>query len=304
MLLLTATTHALELETSGSASVDYHVSWVDLVVGTSPSMTPGSTQGNVASATTTTIAAAPAAATYRQVKTVTLRNRSASVANTVTVKKDVSATEYHLFGAVTLQPGEALLYEDGRGFVVFDAVGNEKVTNAVAMVPAVLMPPHFSTANLTSTKALTTTSAFAVYMGKAPRSLTSVKTRYRVTTAAATITWAEVAIATGAVVIGAGMSLNVVGFQDVSTVINSTGQKSTTVNVSAGQAINAGEDLWFVIGNAATTAGVVRAQSIADDLQVGVQGSATARPSTIVGTATAFAIESATTLAAWAALVI
>jgi hypothetical protein len=59
-----------------------------------------------------------------------------------------------------------------------------------------------------------------------------------------------------------------------------------------------------VIGNQATTAGVVRAQSIADDLQVGVQGTATARPSTVVGSATSFAIESATTLGAWAALVI
>jgi hypothetical protein len=304
MLLLTNTTHALELETSASASVDYHVSWIDLVMGTSPSMTPGSTQGNVAAATTTTIAASPAASTTRQVKAVTVRNRSASAANTVTLKKDVSGTEYHLFAAVTLQAGESMLYEDGRGFVVFDAVGNEKVTNAVAQVPAVLMPPHFATASLTGTKTLTSTTTFAIYMGKAPRSLSSVQARWRVTTIAATITWAEVAIAKGSVAIGGNMNLVVVGFADISAVITSTGLKSTTINVSSGQGIDAGDDLWFLIGHQATTAGIIRALSIADDLQVGLQGAATARPSTVVGAPTNFTLESATTLGAWAALVI
>jgi len=304
MLLLTATNHALELQTSANPSTDYHVSWVDLVTGTSPSMTPGSTQGNVASATTTTIAAAPAASTYRQIKTVTVRNRSSSTANTVTLKKDVGGTEYHVFGEVTLQPGETLTYEDGFGFCVFDAVGRVKTSNYAAQSPAALMAPHFATANLTSTKTITSTNTFAVYVGKAPRALSSIQLRYRVTTAAATITWAEVAIAKGPVVVGGNPILTVVGFADVSAVINSTGQKTTTVSVSSGQSIEAADDLWLLVGNQATTAAVLRAQSIADDIQVGLQGSGVMRPSLNVGSAFTFTIESATTLAAWMAGVV
>jgi hypothetical protein len=47
----------------------------------------------------------------------------------------------------------------------------------------------------------------------------------------------------------------------------------------------------------------VRAQSIADDLQSGFQGSAVMRPSLNVGTGVVFTIEGATALAAWLAII-
>lgn len=173
----------------------------------------------------------------------------------------------------------------------------------------VLQNPFFATANLTSVKTLTSGTSFAVYLGKAPKSFGASSVigniRLRVTTAAATITWAEVAIATGNPVAGGNPTLTVRGFANVAAVINSTGQKTISVSTSAGQTISAGDGMWLIIGNSATTAGVVRAQSIADDIQSGVQASKTVtRPSTILGAATAFTIEGATTLAAWASLVI
>ena len=64
------------------------------------------------------------------------------------------------------------------------------------------------------------------------------------------------------------------GFAEVAATFNSTGQKTTTINVSAGQSVQAGDDLWLLIGCQATTALVMRAQSIADDLQSGAQASA------------------------------
>lgn len=45
---------------------------------------------------------------------------------------------------------------------------------------------------------------------------------------------------------------------------------TTSVSVSAGQAINEGDDLWVMYGNTATTVAVLRAQSIADDLMGGI----------------------------------
>lgn len=299
-MILTATTHSIELETSAAVSVDWCTAWVD---HTASGGTPGSNQGNVATATTTAIAAAPAASTQRQIKFVSLRNRGAA-STTVVVKKDVSGTEYHLSPPISLAAGETATWTDHGGWQVLDASGRPRVSTVAPLRAGVLLPAAFATANLTSAKTITSNSTFAVYMGRAPAALASVQVRYRVTTAAATITWAELAIAKGTVNVGGNPTLTVVGYADVSAVVNSTGQKTTTVNVSAGQAIVEGDDLWLLVGNSATTALQVRAQSIADDLQVGLQASLATRPSTNVGTTQAYTIEGATTLAPWAAIIL
>lgn len=118
MILLTATTHALELQTSSSASTDWTCSYVDMDASAT---TPGSAQGNVSSATTTTIAAAPAASTQRQIKHISVVNKSAT-SQTVTIKKDVSATEYVVFRAVIAE-NETVEYTDGKGWGIFNATG-------------------------------------------------------------------------------------------------------------------------------------------------------------------------------------
>jgi len=183
--------------------------------------------------------------------------------------------------------------------------GIEKSAPSVSTaVSSVLMPVFLNTAGLVSVKAITSTNTFAIYVGKAPRSLTSVSIRARVTTAVAGTTWAEVGVAKGAVVVGGNPTLTAVGYADVSGTWNSTGQKTTTVSVSGGQTIAEGDDLWVLIGNNATTALQVRGMSIADDIQVGVQASAVTRPSTNIGTGVSYTIESASTLGAWLALVI
>lgn len=213
----------------------------------------------------------------------------------------------------TALAGKQIASEKGaaNGYASLDAGG--KVPSAqlpaftgTQQVGAIRLAPTFATTNLTSTKTITSTNSFALYMGKAPADIDAggtLKVRYRVTTAAATIVWAELAIAKGTPVAGGNPTLTVVGFASLSSVVNSTGQKATTVSVSAGQSIAAGDDLWLVIGCQATTACALRAQSIADDLQTGAQASGVLRPSLIVGTPTAYTIEGATTLAAWLAIV-
>lgn len=124
MLLLTDTTHSVELVTSSTSALHVVASWVDI---TTSAFTPGSTNTNVSSATDTTIIAAPASSTQRQVKEVTIRNAGAA-ANVVTVQKDVSGTEYELTPDVTLAAGEALCYTDGQGWFTLDAYGRRKTT--------------------------------------------------------------------------------------------------------------------------------------------------------------------------------
>ena len=294
MILLTTTNDSLELVTSSTADIDWTVGYAD---HSTSAFTAASAQGTLASATDTTLVSAPGSGVQRQIKFISIRNRHASTANTVTIQKDVSGTEYQITPALTLQAGESLIYVDGSGFMVLDASGRQKVkAEAVSPIPSVEFSPAHSNTAGAGTKTITSTNSFALYMGKAPRALTSVVMRYRVTTAAATITWAEVALAKGSVNLGGNPTLTMVGFADVSGIINSTGLKSTTINVSSGQAINEGDDLWLLIGNQATTAAVIRADSGQDDIQTGMLASAAQRPSLVVGTGTAYTIEGNTAL--------
>ena len=124
-VLLTATTEILELTTSSTSSTDYTVSYVD---HTSSTFTPGSTQGNITTATTTTILSAPAASTQRQVKLITVRNKG-TASQTVILKKDISGTEYFITGAVSLFPGDFLTLDSNGDFNVISSGGTSRVSN-------------------------------------------------------------------------------------------------------------------------------------------------------------------------------
>lgn len=250
--------------------------------------------------TPVTLVAAPTAGKFRQVRTMQIANRDTAAVQ-VEVRKSTGARR---LCRIDLPVGYVLQYSDELGFNVIDTAGRTLQRQAFAGASSVLVPPGYANASLTATKTITSGTSFAVYVGKAPAALTSAVVRSRVTTAMATITWGEVALAKGSINVGGNPTLTVVGFADVSASFNSTGQKSTTVNISSGQQIIEGDDLWVIIGNQATTAAVMRAQSIADDIQTGIQASVGSRPSTIVGTPTAFTIEGATTLAAWVNLIV
>jgi hypothetical protein len=299
---LTSTNHALELVTSAADSIDFTADFTIIDKTAATDVTPGSNDGNITGATTTTLVSAPAADTYKIVRGVTVRN-TGTIDNTVTLQKDVGGTNIPI-ASVVLAVDESFVLDETGAVTVYNSMGVPK--NGVVFVPAssVMMAPHFASASITGTKTISTLSSFAVYVGKAPRALTSAILRCRVTTAMATITWGEVALAVGSINVGSDPTLTVVGYTDVSGQFNSLGQKSVTINVAAGQAINEGDDLWVLIGNQATTACIVRSQSIADDIQVGLQASFAVRPSTIVGTPTAFTIEGASTVAAWVALIV
>jgi hypothetical protein len=131
MLLLTNTTHILQLVTSSTSSLDWTVSYVDIAQGPPATFVPGSDQGNVTTAMTTTITSAPAASTQRQIKQITLHNAGGS-ANTVTVVKDISGTEYKVFPATVLAAGESLVYQDGGGWTYFDSTGSPQTTRKAA----------------------------------------------------------------------------------------------------------------------------------------------------------------------------
>lgn len=126
--VLASTTEALEVVTSASGDIDYVVSYVDY---TSSAATPGATQGNITTATTTTFVSAPAASTQRQVKRINFRNKAAT-SNTLTIQKDVSGTNYEMY-STTLGPDDVLTIDSEGERHVYGSDGLEKFPSTTAI---------------------------------------------------------------------------------------------------------------------------------------------------------------------------
>lgn len=124
-IALEGNTDALELVTSSAASTDYTVAWTN--VQATALTTPGTGAGNIASATTTTIIAAPSASNWRYLRTLTVRNASTTTSNTITVQVDRSAANRTVYSA-TLAPSEVLTYDE-TGWKRYAANGSQ-ITNS------------------------------------------------------------------------------------------------------------------------------------------------------------------------------
>lgn len=126
--ILNGTTESMEVVTSSTSAVDYIVSYVDY---TSTAATPGTAQGAITTATTTTYVPAPAAATQRQLKRVTFRNKGAT-SNLLTIQKDVSATNYEAY-STSLGPDETFTVDSEGERHVYGSDGLEKVPGTTSI---------------------------------------------------------------------------------------------------------------------------------------------------------------------------
>ncbi|MGL5734397.1 MAG: hypothetical protein ACRCYS_05975 [Beijerinckiaceae bacterium] len=126
MIVLSDTTQAFELETSAAVSVDWSVTYLDR---TSTASVANGAYGNIATATTTIIVAAPGAGVTRLIKDVSIVNRG-TLSLTVRPKVDISGTERFLSGAFSLAAGESLQYTDNDGWHILDRAGRFRVADA------------------------------------------------------------------------------------------------------------------------------------------------------------------------------
>ncbi len=125
MILLTSTTDKLSVVSGSAVTVDVHASWVDY---TTSAVTPGRTNTAITTAATTDIVAAPAASTYRNVKTLHIRNKHATSTNLITVRHTDGTTIVELF-SYSLLAGQVLSYIEGVGF----SVSAVPATTAIAL---------------------------------------------------------------------------------------------------------------------------------------------------------------------------
>lgn len=126
MIILDSTLKKLQLTTSAAVNTDYYVAWADI---TTSAFTPGESDGQITTATTTDILAAPASSTQRQVKYISIVNRSTTTAQNITLLYNNNGTTRNLTTTLSLQPGEQLQYTQESGWQPFTSQGALKVSS-------------------------------------------------------------------------------------------------------------------------------------------------------------------------------
>ena len=147
-ITLDSTTKSIQISTSTSSSTDYSVSYVD---STTTTFTPGDSQGNIASVTTTTIVSAPASSTQRGVKHISISNKG-TAEQAIVVYKNVSSTLYTLYSAV-LHAGYSAHYDDFGGWKLTDNAGREVKLNPIPESSSLVTIPFYKSATAADTTA-------------------------------------------------------------------------------------------------------------------------------------------------------
>ena len=129
MLLQVTTSDVLRVDTSSTSAIDAHVSAIDMNPSNTDRPTGYRANTTIASATTTTISAAPGSGVLRTVKTLTIRNRGGAN-NTVTVEHFDGTTAVEL-ASVVLGAGECLHYHEAAGWWVTDSAFRPKVAQSL-----------------------------------------------------------------------------------------------------------------------------------------------------------------------------
>lgn len=193
--------------------------------------------------------------------------------------------------------GQAQIYAKAVSGVaqLFAMAGDGSTTQLSSVSSAPPTYPRYaiptSITGTSGTKLLNNTEAYANYYGKAGAAISAMSLRLQVLAAGAGLTWAEIAIAKGTPVIGAGTNLTVVGYAKVAAVINSLGSKTVAIVLST--PLVATDDVWVIYGASATvTSPALWASNIGDQTQAGtiLQNGASFQPSQNVGTPAAFTV--------------
>lgn len=150
MLLLNSIASTLAVQVSAAGSVHVQSSWIDLLGTTA---TPGGLNvPAVAAAATVTAVPAPAASTSRNIKDLSIRNTSATVAQVITISHSDGTTVLEKYKCA-LAAGESVTYDQSGDFLVYDVNG---VLKSAAQAPGALVKRTVLTGGTTVTLAAST----------------------------------------------------------------------------------------------------------------------------------------------------
>lgn len=282
-MLLTATTDKIEVVLGASVTTNQlHIisSYNDT---TSSSVTPTKTVTVTNNTTAVDLVPSPASGHQRSLRWASIFN-SDIIDATVTIRTNYNGTTRTVF-STNLKVNEYIQYTHRTGWKVFDQNGALKSNINAPQSNEWNALAH--SMNLTLGGQSLGTTTYCTYMGKATGNHKLVNlSGIRLTAFPVTVTWAEVGIYKGKFNVGSSVSLTRLGWTDLGTGWNGSNvNKWVQVQITNCQA---GDDLWFVIGNSASTSMSIRSLSIVDDIGAGfLQSAGSNRPSlntTLTGT--------------------
>lgn len=253
MILLPSTTDKLQLVTSAAGNIDVHCSYAEFNSSFATSGL-GKQNTNITTATTTDILAAPGASTTRNLKQMTVRNKSATVANDVTIVYDQNGTDFELH-KVTLQPGDMLEFVEGVGFFIVTNISSGRLlTNvepdASQRIYRSALPTHSFAA--VGGFVMISGTAYYIYVGRVAQATTIKFVELHVTGAGAGAQTAEIGLFSTPTAPGKStQTLTKIVATGTVDSLTTTGVKRNTTTFD--QLVAAGTHLWAAFRTAMAT---------------------------------------------------
>lgn len=229
--------------------------------------------------TAVNIVPAPSSGNQHQLRYCNIFNADSAKA-TVTVRTNYNSTTRTAI-STTLQVNEYLQYTHRTGWKVFDINGALKNINGDTFINNPTIPEYNHTGGVATAASIATGTSVCYYIGKATGNHKNINIPIlHINPAAVSITWAEAAIYKGTPTLGTAPTLTRCGFVDISAIFGITVATATARGIYIPVTnISAGDDLWFVIGNQASTTISTRVNTNADDIGAGFVLTVSSRPS-------------------------
>lgn len=234
MLFLAATTDKLQLTTSTAATIDVQGNYID-ANSTTGAFTGGGKQNTaISSATTTDVLAAPASATLRTLKQMTIRNKDTALSCDVTAVYNQNSTTFEVH-KVTLGTGDTLEYIEGVGF--FTLTSTAKLNTLLRVTGDVTFATAATFADITGlTVALKSGKTYAVvahlfHISNA--TTTGAQFGYNIGAAPTVSIMGNYSGVTNSVTAGA-MSLGTATARDTALTAQTTGSSANTYTIIGG----------------------------------------------------------------------
>lgn len=204
---------------------------------------------------TTLVPAISGSIKYRQVVEFFIKNNFTS-SSTITIYLLDGSSSYNLFKAV-LDPNFIVSYNINNGWSVYNDVGLLETSTTHIQPSYSIKPADFNPVSTPGSNTVKVNASYGLYIGKALGNLSSIKIVYIVAVSPGVATFSEIAVykADLGLSVGSTRHLTRLGYTDCSSVWNTTGNKSTTVNLT--NCIK-GDDLYVVFSCNASVAAEFR----------------------------------------------
>lgn len=263
-MIITGTSDKIQFKLGSTAATELPFT-VDYNNYTATGVTLISNNGTSNDTTAVDLVPSPSSGQQNELRYCSIFNADSS-SETVIIQVFDGTNTRVVFRAV-LAPNSTLQYQLEKGWEVIDQAGN-KVNSGIIRYASALNRGniYFRPSSNASTLSLTTQLWYVVHQGRFEKAYNTITVQYRVTTQAATITYAEVAIYSGFVKQSEGFGTifgTRRGFTNIASVVNTTGIKSTAIPVSG---ITPGEVFQIVFSVQATSMPALRLFGTTDSM--------------------------------------